>query len=517
MLKKFLKVKGKKLFGLFLSLCLVSYFLPINAFLPLVRAEELTEEEQAEINLIPDDNLRAALRERLGKSETEYIIKEDLTGLTSLDASNRYIKDLTGLEHCENLEELNLAYNNISDISTLCGLINLKELQLQFNSISNVSPLRDFITSLDVVFFHDQVIELESFNVGETSVSLPTNIVIGIDGNPINPSTDGYDLESGELISNFSDIYPEGGEYDEENKTITWNDLSDTEEVSYSFSNKVNCGGPYSWNHFTGTVKRRALKPNYTIGNRTYVKLNTEGITWLKEESDGSSAWYGLENPEIEEGKYLFPTNSYFYVEWVSPNDFETNEHYAILDDSVKSQVDSNRGWLFYVGIADETGQKMDINFNGHTANLYVQIGDDWQLNDLKSVFVGDTEDEQVTVTFAEAVEYPEGVDDFGVMSLNHFSPYFIYDNDTTLEGETAQKPSNNHSSSSKNQETLDPDTEENLPIEKEEEGKSSDSFGDDLTNVFVTGDLQTCIIVLSTIGLVLLALILSLVLKSKE
>ena len=66
--------------------------------------EEEDEEEVLEITF-PDSNLEAAIRAAIGKPEGS-ILPSDLEGLTSLDASERGITDLTGLEYCTNLTEL---------------------------------------------------------------------------------------------------------------------------------------------------------------------------------------------------------------------------------------------------------------------------------------------------------------------------------------------------------------------------------------------------------------------------
>ena len=88
---------------------------------------------------IPDPNLEAAIREAIGKP-TGPITEEDLQGITSLDAGGRGIEDLTGLEHCTNLQELRLWDNQIADISPLSGLNNLQLLHLCDNQIANISP-----------------------------------------------------------------------------------------------------------------------------------------------------------------------------------------------------------------------------------------------------------------------------------------------------------------------------------------------------------------------------------------
>ena len=63
---------------------------------------------------IPDANLRAVILNVLGKTSFAPITTTDMANLTTLDASNRNIRNLTGLEFATNLTELNLADNPLS-------------------------------------------------------------------------------------------------------------------------------------------------------------------------------------------------------------------------------------------------------------------------------------------------------------------------------------------------------------------------------------------------------------------
>ena len=60
---------------------------------------------------IPDSNLRAAILGVLGKGDFSRIRASDLASITYLDASNRGIRDLTGIEYLTNLVQLNLFRN----------------------------------------------------------------------------------------------------------------------------------------------------------------------------------------------------------------------------------------------------------------------------------------------------------------------------------------------------------------------------------------------------------------------
>ena len=92
-----------------------------------------------------DPNLRAAVREALKLSDGVPLNQANMRQLIWLDASNRQITALTGLEHALNLTELNLAGNNISDlipiVRPLVNLTQLTELRLNENRIFDVSPL----------------------------------------------------------------------------------------------------------------------------------------------------------------------------------------------------------------------------------------------------------------------------------------------------------------------------------------------------------------------------------------
>ena len=109
------------------------------------------------IVVISDANLRAVIEKDLGKASGEPITEEEMATLTRLNAPNKNIRDLTGLESASGLTMLILGgevengkpvnSNTISDVSALSGLTNLRVLDLGFNAISDVSPLSD-MTSL---------------------------------------------------------------------------------------------------------------------------------------------------------------------------------------------------------------------------------------------------------------------------------------------------------------------------------------------------------------------------------
>ena len=101
---------------------------------------------------IPDANLRTVIEDSLGKARGADVTAAEMAGLRRLDAPNRRIADLAGLEYATGLTYLDLGAedvsgrgnvnsNDISDLSPLSGLTNLTSLYLGSNRVGDVSPL----------------------------------------------------------------------------------------------------------------------------------------------------------------------------------------------------------------------------------------------------------------------------------------------------------------------------------------------------------------------------------------
>ena len=114
----------------------------------------------------PDLSIEAAVREALDKPEG-VISRYALSAITELWISESGIQDLTGLEHCVNLERLGLDGNNISDISALAGLTNFGVLYLENNNISDISALVNNVGLAD-----GDTVDLENNPLSTTSVNV---------------------------------------------------------------------------------------------------------------------------------------------------------------------------------------------------------------------------------------------------------------------------------------------------------------------------------------------------------
>ncbi|MEZ6063904.1 MAG: leucine-rich repeat protein [Planctomycetaceae bacterium] len=93
---------------------------------------------------VPDENLASVLKDILKRKavEGEAFTAENLQKIYYLQAIDRQIQDLTGLEHCTNLAEVRLSQNAIQDVSPLAACVNIQSLDLAGNKITSIDPLR---------------------------------------------------------------------------------------------------------------------------------------------------------------------------------------------------------------------------------------------------------------------------------------------------------------------------------------------------------------------------------------
>ena len=104
----------------------------------------ITGKRCGEIVSFADPGLEAAVRDAVGKP-TGPLYDCDVDALTSLDASDRGISDLTGIGQLTGLQTLRLQRNNITDIGALPGLANLRTLWLFTNKISDIGALAGMV------------------------------------------------------------------------------------------------------------------------------------------------------------------------------------------------------------------------------------------------------------------------------------------------------------------------------------------------------------------------------------
>ncbi len=128
---------------------------------------------------IPDANLLEAINEALGKAPNARITVDEMARLTRLEANNRGISNLTGLETAINLEDLRLSHNLLSDISPLAGLLRLHHIELEDNTITDISSLKELINLDGLHISHNLITDISPLGglVNLRRINLGHNVV----------------------------------------------------------------------------------------------------------------------------------------------------------------------------------------------------------------------------------------------------------------------------------------------------------------------------------------------------
>jgi internalin A len=151
-----------------------SHIVLLPAIILLPSVLPVRGEDSSSALLVPDENLRTVVlelkkkRQKLGDDITE----EDLRDIYVLDANDRGIKDLTGLELCSNLGEAKLSKNEIQDVTPLAGCQNLQSLDLAHNRIDDIAPLAKLEKLQYLNVEHNQIGKLDGLEPLQALTSL---------------------------------------------------------------------------------------------------------------------------------------------------------------------------------------------------------------------------------------------------------------------------------------------------------------------------------------------------------
>ena len=135
-----------------------------------------------------DANFEQAVRDAISKP-TGDVLHSDLEALTSLNANELSIADLTGLEHCTALTHLGLADNQLTDISQVQYCTVLTNLNLGTNEIVDISPLQHCTALTTLLANKNQITDITSLGTctALTSLILDENQISSI--NPLSTCT----------------------------------------------------------------------------------------------------------------------------------------------------------------------------------------------------------------------------------------------------------------------------------------------------------------------------------------
>jgi large repetitive protein len=107
----------------------------------------------------PDPELEVVMRDAIDIPAGD-ILNTDLAVLTELDVEDWGVLSVEGLQHCVNLEWLDLRDNEISDPGPLAGLINLTFLELGNNVISDIGALASLANLEELHLYNNWIVDI---------------------------------------------------------------------------------------------------------------------------------------------------------------------------------------------------------------------------------------------------------------------------------------------------------------------------------------------------------------------
>ena len=153
----------------------------------------------------------------------------------------------------------------------------------------------------------------------------------------------------------------------------------------------------------------------------TSAEITGNHMIYLKEESDGTSAWYAIDNSEG-----VFRSGSKLHVRWLNANENpeEMDKYYDMLDEKYRNASEQEKLWIFLVGVTDPDGE--EYRQFEKSVPFYIELGEDWDKDDIKAVFISSESDEVLDVEYIDDFETPEGIRSVAKLTMHHFSPYAI-------------------------------------------------------------------------------------------
>lgn len=165
---------------------------------------------------------------------------------------------------------------------------------------------------------------------------------------------------------------------------------------------------------------------------------DNSNIIWMQTEHKWWNTWYGLDIGEkvFPDGsrRRVFSDGSILQITWRETTNRQDLSDLGVDQDKIMS-IEDRRYSIFDIKVIAPTGETyttLEV-----PVNLYVQIGTDWDKNDLEAYYVGTgvNDDQKVSDVTYRSIQFLNGVEhDFAVLPLKHYSPYIVYDKLTDVE-----------------------------------------------------------------------------------
>lgn len=158
------------------------------------------------------------------------------------------------------------------------------------------------------------------------------------------------------------------------------------------------------------------VNEEYPLGTSNSEVTGNE-IIWLKEESNGQSFWFGIDN-----SNGVFLEQSQFWVRIISKDN--DNAEWLNYYNNIDKEIKNDNLLMFLIGVTNPNGE--EYTMLNEQVKVYIQYPDDWS-TDIKGICINEAIDENIYSEIVE-LDYPDGKTNFAALTLNHFSPYAIYE-----------------------------------------------------------------------------------------
>lgn len=335
-------------------------------------------------NNFPDTHFMTWLSDsaNVPHATSDYFTASEVNSVTSLIINSKNITDLSGIEFFTDLTELNCSNNRLTT--------------LNLPSNSKLSVLKVGAQTSTATKYLDD---------GTWKVDL--NAVVGTDN-----------------LANIAVPDIDNGTYDKGTGIVTYN--SEPNSIKYNYT--------------IGGIKSSELNP---VTMDVTLTLAEDFEQWI----EVNDLWFGI-HAESD----VFQPDSQFHVNVLKKGSDEYAARLAMFDTNLKAKVEGENVLLFDIGVTKPDGTEYST-LNG-TADIYIEQPSGWDYQEMQAVLITQFQDAQFEESFVQInpndsnntqTSYDDDADveanpnndgdlNFIKFTVNHFSPFAVYDELTTWD-----------------------------------------------------------------------------------
>ena len=139
-------------------------------------------------------------------------------------------------------------------------------------------------------------------------------------------------------------------------------------------------------------------------------------MPWLKEDSPKTHAWYGLNNTEA-----ILPNGARLPLRQIEQDEADFDKLYDSLTEEQREKLDAGKGKIFLFS-GEDLKKYPEVEKQLDSPNFYIEVGDDWDGEDIRAIFIDEDEEENLPFEFPSP-QLPEE-EKFARLNLSHFSTF---------------------------------------------------------------------------------------------